>query len=67
MRIDSISRIALDTGDERYTNYFRSVDRIGQQHYFLETAQVTAIEKNRWRVVGVANDISQIREAEKRF
>ena len=67
MRIDSISRIALDTGDERYTNHFRSVDRIGQQHYFLETAQVTAIEKNRWRVIGVANDISQIREAEQRF
>ncbi|MDP6699204.1 MAG: PAS domain S-box protein, partial [Candidatus Latescibacteria bacterium] len=67
MRIDSISRLALNTGDERYTNQFRSVDRIGQQHYFLETAQVTAIEEKRWRVVGVANDISQIREAEQRF
>ena len=64
---DNTSRIAFNTDQTLYSLRFRSLDRDGRMHYLLENTHIERLDAEHWKIIGVANDITEIQETEERF
>ena len=66
-RTDVNSTRAIKGGEMRYNQQFFCVDRDGQTHWFVEDAHIQKLGDNYWKVTGVANEITEMHQAEERF
>lgn len=66
-RTDANSTRAIRGGEMRYNQQFFCVDRDGQPHWFVEDAHIQKLGDNYWKVTGVANEITEMHQAEERF
>lgn len=66
-RMNRTSTEALRRGRAGYRQKYRSLDRRGRVRWFAEEAHIEPLGDKRWQVVGVANEITEIQQAESRF
>lgn len=67
IRTDQLSTTALRNNHEQYTETFRCRLRDGTVHWYSEQVRVTPLSPRSWRVVGVAVDITERKQAEARL
>ncbi len=65
--IDAQSTCAITQGQTRYNQQFTSTDIDGQLHWFVEDAHIQVLGDNYWTVTGIANEITEMHQAEERF
>lgn len=64
-RIDENARRAILQGKSGYTQEFRCADKDGQWHWLHEEVVIVPAESGRWKIYGVATDITNLKQAEQ--
>jgi len=66
-RMDARSAEMIKSGGKRYNQQYGVIDREGQMHWFVEEAQIEPLGEGRWRVFGLANEVTELYLGEEYF